>query len=168
MADVCLLVFSTPPPTLMQRLWGRQKAVDVERKAEKNLSKQSWSFIKNWLPKQWFKTCNPFSDYMDSILVETQITFLSVSSNFASEAQTLTSPKMSSKNEKMSLVNTVYYYSYYLIGKQFEMSCVVLKVHMLFSHTCPHLQSKPHTYGFFSFYIQDRGTWIFKVRRWIW
>lgn len=145
-----------------------KKAVDGEGEPEKNLSKQSWSFIKNRLPRQWFKTCNLFSDYVDNILVAAQITFLSVSSNFASEAQKLTSAKMSSKNEKMSLVNTVYYSSGYLIGKQFEMSCVVLKVHMLFSHTCPQLQSKPHTYGIFSFHIQDRGTWIFKVRWWIW
>lgn len=44
----------------------------------------------------------------NSILVETQITFLFASSNFASEAQELTSLKMSSKNKKMSFVNTVY------------------------------------------------------------
>lgn len=36
---------------------------------------------------------------MDRILVETQITFLSVSINFASEAQELTSLKMSSENK---------------------------------------------------------------------
>lgn len=99
---------SPPRHTKIRR---REKSHRWRRGARKNLSKQSWNFIKKQLPRYWFKTCNPFSAYMDSILVETQITFLLVSSNFASEAQELNSLKMSSKDEKMSLVNTVYYSS---------------------------------------------------------
>lgn len=59
---------------------------------------------------------------MASILVETQITFLLVSSNFASEAQELNSLKMSSKDEKMSLVNTVYYSSGIWQANNFKFS----------------------------------------------